>query len=230
MKIREVSTIPEDALNALLSGIPFYKAIKKQDKEQFNKLMSFSRIIHFSSGEKVISKGDLDTWSYFIVKGQLIVSLPDNNTENREGHHVNYITPGEVLGDLSVYLQMPRTADVCVDDNCREAILFGTDFGMFGELTDYNRISLATKLEYYRHAIHSVRWKLEMYRSKYRNHPLADQHRSITLYTGTKDGEQELRALFKQVVDLSQLLLQWNASFGSLHFADGTVPSPDINI
>ncbi|MGS2718213.1 cyclic nucleotide-binding domain-containing protein [Eionea flava] len=230
MKIREVSTIPSDALEALLSAIPFYKAIKKQDQQQFTKLMSFSRIIHFTSGEKVISKGDLDTWSYFIVKGQLIVSLPNDNTNEGEGHHVNYITPGEVLGDLSVYLEMPRTADVHVDENCREAILFGTDFGMFGELTDYSRISLATKLEYYRHAIHSVRWKLEMYRSKYRSHPLADQHRGITLYTGPKDGEQELRALFKQVVDLSQLLLKWNASFGSLHFADGEIPSPDLNL
>ncbi|MFT7388658.1 MAG: CRP/FNR family cyclic AMP-dependent transcriptional regulator [Candidatus Endobugula sp.] len=227
MKIREISTIPADALETLLSAIPFYKAIKKQDEQQFRILMSFSRIINYASGEKVMSKGDVDTWSYFIVKGQLIVSLPNDEGKER---HVNYITPGEVLGDLSVYLRTPRTADVYVDQNCREAILFGTDFGMFGDLTNYNRVSLATKLEYYRHAIHSVRWKLEMYRSKYRNHPLANQHRRITLYTGVKDGEKELRDLFTQVVGLSQLLLKWNESFGSLHFVDGAVPSPDLNL
>jgi hypothetical protein len=227
MKIREVSTVPADTLEALLSAIPFYKVIKKQNVQQFNVLMSFSRIINFTSGEKIISKGALDTWSYFIVKGQLIVSLP---SDNGKGHHVNYITPGEVLGDLSVYLQTPRTADVHVDENCREAILFGTDFGLFGDLTNYNRVSLATKLEYYRHATHSVRWKLEMYRSKYRSHPLAEQHRRVTLYVGVKDGEKELRALFTQVVELSKLLLKWNESFGSLHFADGTIPSPHLNL
>jgi hypothetical protein len=227
MKIREVSTIPADALEALLSAIPFYKTIKKQDLQQFNVLMSFSRIINYTSGEKIISKGDLDTWSYFIVKGQLVVSLP---SDSGKGRHVNYITPGEVLGDLSVYLETPRTADVYVDENCREAILFGTDFGLFGDLTDYNRVSLATKLEYYRHATHSVRWKLEMYRSKYRSHPLADQHRRVTLYTGVKGGEKELQALFTQVVGLSQLLLKWNESFGNLHFADGSIPSPDLNL
>jgi hypothetical protein len=227
MNIREISTIPTAALDALLSAIPFYKSVKKQDPQQFSVLMSFSRIIHYTSGEKVISRGDLDTWSYFIVKGQLVVSVP--NGEGQE-HQVNYITPGEVLGDLSVYLQSARTADVYVDDNCREVVLFGTDFGMFGELTDYGRVSLATKLEYYRHAIHSVRWKLEMYRSKYRNHPLSSEHRSITLYTGPKNGEQELLALFTQVVGLSKLLLKWNESFGSLRFVEGEVPSPNIHL
>jgi hypothetical protein len=227
MNIREISTIPADALETLLSAIPFYKAVKKQDPQQFSVLMSFSRIIHYAPGEKVISRGGLDTWSYFIVKGQLVVSVP--NVEGQE-HQVNYITPGEVLGDLSVYLQSPRTADVYVDDNCREAVLFGTDFGMFGKLTDYSRILLATKLAYYRHAIHSVRWKLEMYRSKYRSHPLANEHRSITLYTGPKDGEQELQALFTQVVALSKLLLKWNSSFGSLSFVEGVVPLPNIHL
>jgi CRP/FNR family transcriptional regulator, cyclic AMP receptor protein len=227
MNIRDISTIPADVLETLLSAIPFYKTVKKQDPQQFSVLMSFSRIIHYASGEKVISRGDLDTWSYFIVKGQLVVSVP--NSEGQE-HQVNYITPGEVLGDLSVYLQSPRTADVYVDDNCREAVLFGTDFGMFGELTDYSRISLTTKLEYYRHAIHSVRWKLEMYRSKYRTHPLANEHRSVTLYIGTKGGEEELQALFTQAVTLSKLLLKWNESFGSLRFVEGEVPSPNLHL
>jgi CRP/FNR family cyclic AMP-dependent transcriptional regulator len=227
MKIREISTIPADVLETLLSAIPFYKTVKRQDPKQFAVVMNFSRIIHYTSGEKVISRGDLDTWSYFIVKGQLVVSVPNDDGQE---HQVNYITPGEVLGDLSVYLQSPRTADVHVDNNCREAVLFGTDFGMFGELTDYSRVSLATKLEYYRHAIHSVRWKLEMYRSKYRNHALANEHRSITLYIGPKNGEPELQALFTQVVALSKLLLKWNESFGSLHFVEGQVPPPNLQL
>lgn len=225
MNIREISTTSPDALEALLRSIPFYKAVKQQDEHQFDVLMNFSRIIHYTSGEKVITRGDLDTWSYFIVKGQLVVTVPNQRGQE---HHVNYITPGEVLGDLSVYLQSPRTADVYVDENCREAVLFGTDFGMFGALSDFKRVSLATKLLYYRHAIHSVRWKLEMYRSKYRGHPLADKHRSVTLYTGVKDSEVELKALFQQAVDLSKLLVKWNESFGGLHLVDGTVPSPDI--
>jgi CRP/FNR family transcriptional regulator, cyclic AMP receptor protein len=227
MNIREISTVSPEALNTLLSAIPFYKLVNKQDPEQFSILMKFSRIIQYESGEKVISRGDLDSWSYFIVKGQLVVSAPDSRGLE---HRVNYLTPGEVLGDLSVYLHSPRTADVYVDSNSREAILFGTDFGFFGDLIDFSKISLATKLLYYRNANHSLRWKLEMYRSRYRHHPMADKHRSIKLYTGAKDNEFELKALYQQAVDLAKLLVQWNQNFGTLSLTDGAVPSPHLKL
>ncbi len=226
MNIREVSTTSPEALEALLRAIPFYKAVKKQSEQQFDVLMSFSRIIQYDSGEKILSRGDLDTWTYFVVKGQLIVSAQDNQGLE---HRVNYITPGEVFGDLSVYLQSPRTADVIVDSNSREAILFGTDFGQFGDLIDFSRVSLETKLLYYRHADLSLRWKLEMYRSKYRSNPLADQHRAIKMYTGVKDSEIELKALYQQAVELAKLLVKWNQSFGSLSFTDGDIPSPHLD-
>jgi hypothetical protein len=227
MNIREVSTTSPEALERLLSAIPFYKAVKKQDATQFARLMSFSRIIQYDSGEKVLSRGGIDTWVYFIVQGQLVVSAPDSRGLE---YRVNYITPGETVGDLSVYLQSARTADVYVDSNCREAILFGTDIGLFGDLVEFSNISLATKLLYYRHAAHTLRWKLEMYRSKYRTHPLADKHRQIKLYAGVKDSELELKELFNQVVDLAMTLVKWDQSFGSLSFVDGTVPSPDLKI
>ena len=78
MKIREVSSTSIDTLTALLSAIPFYKAVKQQDESQFHMLMSFSRIFHYEPEETVLSLGDLDTWSYFVVKGQLVVSAPDS--------------------------------------------------------------------------------------------------------------------------------------------------------
>lgn len=225
MKIRNISMTPVETLQIILGAIPFYKAVKQESEDQFKMLMSFSRITHFESGEKVLSRGDIDTWSYFLVKGQLVVSAPD-----RDGleHRVNYITPGEVFGDLSVYLQSARTADVYVDSNCREAVLFGTDFGLFGELTDFSRVSMVTKLLYYRHSIHSLRWKLEMYRSKYRNHRLANKHRESKIYTGKKDTQEELQALYQQAIEFAKLLVQWNQDFGNLSFVDGQVPSPEI--
>jgi hypothetical protein len=225
MKMREVSSTSIDTLTALLSAIPFYKAVKQQDENQFHVLMGFSRIFYYEPGESVLSLGDFDTWSYFVVKGQLVVSAPDHHGHE---HCVNYLTPGEVLGDLSVFLHSPRTANVTVDKNCREAILFGTDFGLFGDLMNFTRVSLATKLLYYRHATHSIRWKLEMYRSKYRTHPMADEHRGIKLYSGVKGSELELKALFQQAVELASLLVKWNQNFGSISFTDGAIPSPNV--
>lgn len=227
MKIRELSTTSPEVLDTILRAIPFYKAVRKESEQQYRVLMNFSRIAQFDSGEAVLTRGDVDTWTYFLVKGQLVVSLPD-----QDGHtcRVNYVTPGEVFGDLSVLLNSPRTADVVVDTNCREAILFGTDFGLFGDLMDFRQVSLATKLLYYRHTNHSIRWKLEMYRSRYREHPLANKHRDIKPYLASKDDERELKELYKQAVALAKLLVRWNQSFGSLSLADGAIPSPDLNL
>jgi len=227
MQIREISTTSSQVLEALLRAIPFYKAVRKESEQQYQLLMQFSRIVQFDSGENILSRGDVDMWIYFVVKGQLIVSFTD-----KEGHvyQVNYITPGEVFGDLSVLLHSPRTADVSVDSTSREAVLFGTDFSLFGDLTDFRQVSLMTKLLYFRHTNHSLRWKLEMYRSKYRNHPMSDKHREVKPYLVTKDDEFELTALYEQSVSLAKLLLQWNKSFGNLSLTNGVIPGPNIDV
>ena len=58
---------------------------------------------------------------FYFVKGQLVVSAPDQQWIE---HCVNYLSLGEVLEDLSVFLHSSRTANVYVDTNCRQAMLF----------------------------------------------------------------------------------------------------------
>jgi hypothetical protein len=227
MNTREITTLPSETIEKLLRAIPFYKAVKKQNEGQYQELLQFSKIFQFGPNEQILTRGQVDSWSYFLVKGQLVVSLPDNLGRPL---HINYVTPGEVFGDLSVLLKTPRTADVHVDENCREAIVFGTDFSLFGQLLNFNIVSLETKLIYYRHTVQSLRWKLEMYRSKYRDNPLADKHRAIKLYVGSKDSLEELHALYQQSVDFSKLLVAWNQEFGNLSVVEGKVPEPNIAI
>ncbi|MGH1486315.1 MAG: cyclic nucleotide-binding domain-containing protein [Cellvibrionaceae bacterium] len=227
MNTREITTLPSETIEKLLRAIPFYKAVKKQNEGQYQELLQYSKIFQFGSNEQILTRGQVDSWSYFLVKGQLVVSLPDHLGRPL---HVNYVTPGEVFGDLAVLLKTPRTADVHVDENCREAIVFGTDFSLFGQLLNFNIVSLETKLIYYRHTVQSLRWKLEMYRSKYRDNPLADKHRAIKLYVGTKDSMDELHALHQQSVDFSKLLVEWNQAFGNLSVVEGKVPEPNIAI
>lgn len=225
MNTREITAFPSETVEKLLRAIPFYKAVKKQNEEQYQELLQFSKIFQFEIGERILTRGQMDSWSYFLVKGQLVVSLPD---QLGRPLHVNYITPGEVFGDLSVLLKLPRTADVSVDENCREAVVFGTDFSAFGQLLNFNIISMDTKLIYYRHTVQSLRWKLEMYRSKYRRNPLANKHREIKLYRGPKDGLEELHALYQQSVDFGKLLLEWNNAFGNLSLVEGKIPEPNM--
>lgn len=223
MQSREIATLPNETLENMLKAIPFYKAVRKYNEGQYRELLQFSRLFLYEPEETVIERGQRDSWSYFLVKGQLVVSLPDQFGRSL---HVNYVTPGEVFGDLSVILKLPRTADIYVDENSREAIVFGTDFGAFGQLLDFNIISMETKLIYYRHTANTLRWKLEMYRSKYPEHDLADKHRKIKLYAGEKDSLDELHTLYQHSVEFARLLLEWNQAFGNLSLADGKVPEP----
>lgn len=221
MKILDLSKLTDDAIEGVLRAIPFYKSVRKCHEDDYQTLLRYSRIIQFDSGERVLRKGQRDNWSYFLVKGQLAVTVldPKGNTQ-----HINYVTPGEVFGDLSILLSIARTADVSVDETCREAIIFGTNFNKLGDLLSFKVVSLQTKLIYYRHTVDTFRWKLEMYRSKYAQHTLANRHRESKLFQGKKNGIDELEALHRQSMDFAKLLLEWTNTFGNLNVVAGEVP------
>lgn len=226
MEIKLLDRIPRAALESLLAPIPFYKAVKQDDPHQFEVLLRHSRLVEFRPGEVVLRRGERDPWLYFLLKGQLAVYASD-----AQGQQViNYITPGEVFGDLAALVQKERSATVVADHNCKQVVVFGTDFKAFGELENFGVISLNTKLAYFRNCVHSLRWKLEVYRMRYPENPLASKHRAIKLYTGAKGGREELRAIYEQAQALARLLLDWNQQFGSLSLAaEGhSAPNPEL--
>lgn len=213
MEVHPLHHYPQDSLDNLLSSIPFYKAVKQQDQWQYDLLMSYSRIIEYRPGEVIMEQGQVDQWLYFLLKGQLLVVVGEGTSDRKV---VNYITPGEVFGDLAVLVDHQRTATVIADSNSRRVLVFGTDFQVFGELDDVRKVSLATKLEYYRNVVHNLRWKLEVYRMSYPEHSFASNHRKIKLYTGIKGTMQELQSLDEQARALARLLVNWNLEFDRL--------------
>ena len=225
MRILDLSKLADETIERVLRAIPFYKSVKKYNEADYQTLLHYSRIIQFDSGENVLKKGQRDSWSYFLVKGQLVVTVPDQQGVTQ---HVNYVTPGEVFGDLSILLSISRTANVSVDETCREAIIFGTNFSKFGDILDFTVVSLETKLLYYRHTVDTFRWKLEMYRSKYAGHPLANLHREIKLFQGQKNGADELKALHRQSIDFARVLLEWTNTVGNLTVVAGEIPDPSM--
>lgn len=212
MEIKLLSKLSRDYVEQLLSGIPFFKLVKQQDAWQFELLLQSSRIVTYSPGEIVLQRGDSDQWLFFLLKGRLAVYVDDPLT----GELVNYVTPGEVFGDLSQLMGQPRTATVLAEPNARESIVLATDASIFGDVNSTRPITIQTKLAYYRNTVHNLRWKLEVYRSQHLQHPLANKHRQVKLYTGTKDTLEELKALHEQAQSLASLLLEWNREFGIL--------------
>lgn len=225
MEIKTVSQFPRNTVERLLASIPFYKMVKEQSLWQFELLLQHSRIVRFSPGEVVLAHGERDSWLYFLLKGQLIVSVAK---DSEPPSVVNYITPGEVFGDLALLVGERRSATVVADANSREVLAFGTDFSIFGEVEDFRLITLATKLAFYRNTVHNLRWKLEVYRSRHPGSTLAHDHHRVALYTGPRDTRDELKSLHSQAVQLTKLLMQWNRAFGQLSLAETGAPDPQV--
>jgi CRP/FNR family transcriptional regulator, cyclic AMP receptor protein len=222
MEIKLLSKLSRDYVEQLLSGIPFFKLVKQQDAWQFELLLQSSRIITYLPGEIVLQRGDYDKWLFFLLKGRLAVYVDDP----LKGELVNYVTPGEVFGDLAQLMGQPRTATVLAEPSYRESIVLATDASIFGDINSTRPITIQTKLAYYRNTVHNLRWKLEVYRSQHLQHQLANKHRLVKLYTGVKDTHEELRALHEQAQALASLLLEWNREFGAL--AEPSTPPGDI--
>ena len=212
MEIKLLSKLSRDYVEQLLSGIPFFKLVKQQDSWQFELLLQSSRIVTYLPGEIVLQRGDSDQWLFFLLKGRLAVYVDDPLT----GELINYVTPGEVFGDLAQLMGQPRTATVLAEANCRESIVLATDASIFGDIRSTRPITIQTKLAYYRNTVHNLRWKLEVYRSQHLQHLLANKHRQVKLYTGEKETIEELHALYEQAQALAGLLLEWNREFGAL--------------
>lgn len=212
METKPLHKIPKDTLEHLLSGIPFFKVVKQQDAKQLEILLQASRILSFVPGELVLQKGDTGNWLYFLLKGKLAVYVD----QALKGDLVNYVTPGEVFGDLAQLVGQARTATIISDVSAKESMVLALDFNVFGPLNSITPISLQTKLAYYRNTAHNLRWKLEVYRSQHLQHELANKHRQIKLYHGPKDTYEELVSLYEQSQALALLLVEWNKEFGVL--------------
>ncbi len=212
MQIKPISGLPRDKIDKLLASIPFYRDVSKSEPWQYDILLRHSRIVDLDPGGVVMKKGDVDTWMYFVLKGKLAVYADEVN-ENT--HPVNYITPGELFGDLAILAEGKRNATVVADPASKEISLFGTDFSVFGKLEEIGGISLNTKLIFYRSMVHGVRWKLEVYKMQHPNHPLVAKGRAIKMYMGPKGSREELLALHDQAVALAEVLKEWNLEFGA---------------
>lgn len=225
MEIKLLSKLSRDYVEQLLSGIPFFKLVKQQDAWQFELLLQSSRIVTYSPGEIVLQRGDSDTWLFFLLKGRLAVYVDDP----LKGELINYVTPGEVFGDLAQLIGQPRTATILAEPDCRESIVLATDASIFGDIGSTRPITIQTKLAFYRNTVHNLRWKLEVYRSQHLQHSLANKHRQVKLYTGTKETLEELRALHEQAQALAGLLLEWNREFGALS-EDSALPNDTYSL
>lgn len=208
MYISEIHSLDEQELESILNRVPLYREIRAADEEQFQRLMRFSRQVELEPGELIMRGGDKGSWLYFLLVGQLAVFSGDG-ADTRE-QALNYISPGEIFGDLALIGNFERRVTVRTDRMSRKAVLLATDFGCFGRLTDFALVSLSTKLAFYRLISKGIRWRLELKKMEEPDHPLAEAIRNIPLYSGAENTIEELESLHNQARELAGILTGWH--------------------
>jgi hypothetical protein len=210
MKVIPITSYDQETVDGLLSGVPFFRDLKINDEAQYRLLLSYSNFYEAEPEEKVITKGQRDSMYYFLLRGQLIV-YPDGTGDSSEGQ--NYIGSGQVFGALALLCDIERTASIVVDPAFSKALLFGTDFKPFRNLEDFRQIRLETKLAFYRGVVHHTRWKLEVYKMEYPDHPLVKEMKRIEFFIGDRGTVEELQSLDRQIKQITALLRTWNKTF-----------------
>lgn len=209
MNIKEIRLLPAAELTTLLGRIPFFKELRLRDEQQLQLLLTYSCLVELMPGETIMRRGQKGTWLYFLVKGQLQVY----RDEPEQGRELSTITPGELFGDLALLCDHERKATVAAPAD-RSALLFACDFKAFGALDNFSQVQLSTKLLFYRTVVHSIRWRLEVNRMQQPQHPLVAELLKVPVYSGVRDGIEELRAWHRQAQSLATILERWNRDLG----------------
>mgnify|MGYP000846861509 FL=1 len=206
MKAIPIASYPQDIANAFISGIAFVNDVRTVDKHQLDVLMKNACFMEFDSGEVLLTAGKAGRRYSFLLKGQLSV-YPDDDTD---APAINQITPGQNFGGLSIICKTRRTATIAVSPNCKTALILSLDLAGLGELHDFSIYTLQTKLALYRAIVNNTRWQLELYKMDYPTHPLTLRGKTIEVYIGPRNTEQELLSLDRQAPQLVEMIMEWN--------------------
>ncbi len=106
----ERDVLPED-LEKLLPFLRSQDLFKNLPAKEVDDLAATMKIVSVGGGELIIKQGSGDSALYIVYEGRLRVSIED---ELNPGQWIDQadISPGEVVGEIALLIQSPRTANV----------------------------------------------------------------------------------------------------------------------
>lgn len=200
------SSVTLEDVERLLKRIPFFNDVAKHSDLQFHTLIELGDIIEIDPGETIIRKGETDMYLYFLLKGQLAVFMDDTTASPP----INLINPGEVFGILSMITATPRSAFIKADTSAKSTLLYKLNFAYLADETATSKLSLATRLIFYRMAVFNIRWMLEQKKMADPRHPMVATLLKLPIIKADKDTVDELDALKQQARNMSEIVFKWN--------------------
>jgi signal-transduction protein with cAMP-binding, CBS, and nucleotidyltransferase domain len=211
MKTTPYADYPHSKIASSLKNIPFFEDLLIDNPEQQKLLFDNASIMELGGGDVLIQKGQTDRAFYFLLKGELAV-YPTEKLSSffKKAEPIGHLSEGQLFGALAMMTGNPRNATIAAEKGS-SAVVFACDCTIFFALEDFSIVTLATKLTLFRMVSNSIRFRLESYKGRDPNHPLAQEYAQIPKFTGDKDSVDELRYLSEQVEKYASLLERWNA-------------------
>jgi sulfate permease, SulP family len=107
--LRRAGTLPEVALS--LPRFLRDNGFSAQDAAALDAYVVRSR---YTIGDKLIRQGELSDALYFLESGVVAVQV---NLDNKSWFRVAKLGAGSFVGEIGFYLQIPRTADVIIEED-----------------------------------------------------------------------------------------------------------------
>lgn len=224
MKNLRLMSLPKAEAVRLIQGLPFFSHLLQRDRRQLEKLLPYLRLFWVKPGEAIMRKGDIDSWVYFVLRGQLLVYA---DQVSDQAPVLSYLSPGEMFGAMAMLRNCERTATLVADPNCKEAWLFGMDYSPFGELDDCQLVNVDTKLYFYNLTIRLIQKRLESFRIDHPQHPLVQAICELPVLP-QGNGLEQLYALYQHAQEVSALLCRCNLTLDELGSFQSSMASLDL--
>jgi len=207
METIDIDHLPPESINEIFQKVPFIKKVIEADSTQRQFFLDNSKIFNAKPGEDIIKRGEFNHWVYFLMVGQLLVYPEFSDQRN---HMVNFISAGEMFGEMAIIREFDRNTTLIADPNCRKIIYLGTNFSAFGKIDDFTQVSISTKICFYLSAITVIRKRLEIMKIDYPENDLVQKSVTLKLYAGEKNSLHELLYLQDQAKFFTKRLVKWN--------------------
>ncbi len=209
MEATEIFSLGKRDADRYLSGITFFREIERSDLNEYELVLSRTKIYSFQPGEVIWREGDSGTGFYYISRGNLLTSSSNKVGTPGSGRLPLPLSPGEIIGDIAMFIETQRDSTIVADPSSKEVVLVATDFQSFG-VAGIGDISLQTKLVLYRILVNNIRWKLELARMEVPGSAISQTLRKVPIFKGQKGSRDELSCLMAQGKVLANILKGWN--------------------
>lgn len=206
MQLEQFGGLDKSSVEKLLLYIPCFRQVQAYDESQFQLLLATARVSSVAANQTFIGHGNQDQRLFFLLRGQLIARVKGQG----DCITLDNIHAGEMFGELALLLNQPRSADIVVADQSRQAVIFTLECDALQYSEQFTLIDRTTKLIFYRNLVHHLRWKLEKLRHQFPAHPLADKHRRLKALSLYQNDAKQLFETYEQAKKLAALLSDWN--------------------